>query len=106
MEELLKNLLSDKAVVIFVLLVLSLIIYFVLKRLVKLIILAIIMLSLFMGYMYYKGEKIPQPVLEIIEEGKKTKDSLYRIGNAIEVINGSGLNEVQSEGPSGGSSSE
>ena len=106
MEELLKNLLSDKAVVIFVLLVLSLIIYFVLKRLVKLIILAIIMLSLFMGYMYYKGEKIPQPVLEIIEEGKKTKDSLNRIGNAIEVINGSGLNEVQSEGPSGGSSSE
>jgi len=59
-----------------------------------------------MGYMYYKGEKIPQPVLEIIEEGKKTKDSLNRIGNAIEVINGSGLNEVQSEGPSGGSSSE
>ncbi|HQO39909.1 MAG TPA: hypothetical protein PK986_05525 [Spirochaetota bacterium] len=87
MEKIVHELLTDKTVLIFVLLVLSLIIYFVLKRLVKLIILAIIMIALFIGYMYYRGEKIPQPVMQIIEEGKKTKDSINRIGDAVEILN-------------------
>ena len=106
MESLVNEILSDKTVLILALLVLSLIIYFVLKRLVKLIIIAIIMLALFTGYMYYKGEKIPQPVMKIIEEGKKTKDSINRMGNAVETINTSVNKKDQSNGSSRGSSSE
>lgn len=106
MESMVNELLSDKTVLILVLLVLSLIIYFILKRLVKLIIIAIIMLALFTGYMYYRGEKIPQPVVKIIEEGKKAKDSINNIGNAVDSINNAGGKKVQSSGSSSGSSSE
>jgi len=87
MEKIVHELLTDKTVLIFVLLVISLIIYFVLKRLVKLIILAMIMLALFIGYTYYRGEKIPPRVMQIIEEGKHTKDSINRISDAVEILN-------------------
>lgn len=106
MENIVNEILSDKRVLILALLVLSLIIYFILKRLIKLIILAIIMLALFMGYMYYKGEKVPTPVMKIIEEGKKTRDSINMIGNAIETVNNKSTEKVQSSGSSRGSSSE
>ncbi|HPS58471.1 MAG TPA: hypothetical protein PK514_10225 [Spirochaetota bacterium] len=106
MESLVNKILSDKTVLILVLLVLSLIIYFILKRLVKLIIIAIIMLVLFTGYMYYKGEKIPKPLMQIIEEGKKTRDSINMIGNTVETITKTGKEKVQSSGSSRGSSSE
>lgn len=106
MENIVNEILSDKRVLILALLVLSLIIYFILKRLIKLIILAIIMLALFMGYMYYKGEKVPAPVMKIIEEGKKTRDSINMIGNAIETVNNKSTEKVQSSGSSRDSSSE
>lgn len=105
MEKIINDMLADKTVLILVLLVLSLVIYFILKRLVKLIIIAIIMLALFTGYMYYRGEKIPQPVVQIIEEGKKTKDSINRIGKVVETLNKNGMENNQSAGSSRDSSS-
>jgi len=106
MEKIINDMLADKTVLILTLLVLSLVIYFILKRLLKLIIIAIIMLALFMGYMYYRGEKIPQPVMQIIEEGKKTKDSINRMSEAVETLNKTGEKKLQSPGSSRGSSSE
>jgi hypothetical protein len=46
-----------------------------------------IMLALFIGYTYYRGEKIPPRVMQIIEEGKHTKDSINRISDAVEILN-------------------
>lgn len=106
MENLLNEILSDKRALILALLVLSLIIYFILKRLVKLIILAIIMLALFMGYMYYRGEKVPSPVMQIMEEWKKISDSINPGGNTIDILNKKAGGKVQSDGSSRGSSSE
>lgn len=106
MEELFRTLTSDRLVLLFVLLVLSLIIYFILKRLMKLIVIALIMLTLFMGYMYYRGEKVPAPVKEMIEEGKKTKDTFDRINKAAEILKNGEEQGHSSKGSSRGSSSE
>ena len=106
MEELIKTITSDKLAILFVLLVLSLIVYFVLKRLMKLIVIALIMLALFMGYMYYDSGKIPARVSQVIQEGKKTKETIDRFNKAADIIRNGEEADHSSKGSSRGSSSE
>jgi len=86
MEQLIQSLTSDKIVLFIILLILSLIIYFIIKRVMKLIIIALIMLGLFIGYIYYTEGKLPGPLSGIIEEGKKSKDTIDSINRAVDVI--------------------
>ncbi len=106
MEQLINTIASDRLVLAIVLLLLALAVYFILKRLVKLIIIAVIMLVLFTGFMYYRGEKLPAPVKELIQQGEKTKDTINRINRAAEILKDTeGMNQ-SSKGSSRGSSSE
>lgn len=93
MESIIHTITSNKILLIIIILITSLLVYSILKQLVKIIIIIIIALALYLGYMNYKGEKTDVIINEYLDKGssglqeiQKKKDSISRMLDASEKI--------------------
>ena len=93
MESIINTVTSNKIVLIIIILITSLLVYSILKQLVKIIIIIIIALALYLGYMNYKGEKTDIIINEYLNKGgkefqeiQKKKDSISRMLDSAEKI--------------------
>ena len=100
MEQVLNSLASNKILLAILILLASLLIYSILKRLVKLIVILLIALVLYAGYMNYKGEKI-DPTLQLylnkgginLEEIQHKKEKLNDTADTLNKLNNKGDRE-------------
>lgn len=90
MTELINSLLSNNIMVIIGILLASLLVYSILKRLLKIIIFFLIMLSVYTAYMVYSGQEVPGSTKKYIEESgekieafKKGGETIYNIMESI-----------------------
>jgi len=83
MENIIETLLTNKIFIIIVILLTALVVYSLLKRLLKLIIFILIALILYVGYMTYTGQKLPGTSEELIKEGSEKIEELQKGGKVI-----------------------
>ncbi len=83
MTELVTSLLSNNIMVIIGILLASLLVYSILKRLLKIIIFFLIMLTVYTAYMVYSGEEVPGSTQKYIEDSGEKIDSLKKGGETI-----------------------
>lgn len=93
MESIINTITSNKILLIIIILITSLLVYSILKQLVKIIIIIIIALALYLGYMNYKGEKTDIIINDYLNKGgkelkeiQKKKDSISRMLDTTEKI--------------------
>lgn len=70
MESIINTLMSNKILLAVVILVAALIIYSILKRLVKIIVILVIALIVYLGYINYSGGKIDPAIQNYLDKGK------------------------------------
>lgn len=94
MTDIIDSLLSNNIMVIIGILLASLLVYSILKRLLKIIILFLIIMIVYTAYMVYNGQEVPGSPQKYIEESgekietlKKGGESLYRILDSIKNSN-------------------
>jgi len=83
MTELITSLLSNNIMVIIGILLASLLVYSILKRLLKIIIFFLIMLTVYTAYMVYSGEEVPGSTQKYIEDSGEKIDSLKKGGETL-----------------------
>ncbi len=83
MESIINALTSNKVLLAIAILLLSVIIYSILKRLIKIIVIIIIALVLYMGYMNYRGEKIDETLQNYLNKGEKELTGIQKNANKI-----------------------
>ncbi len=77
MENLIDIITSNTLYLVLVILIAIMIIITILKKLFKLFLVSLIVLALYLGFMVYKGEKIPTNSQEIMDHLKKKKEELH-----------------------------
>ncbi len=83
MTELVNSLLSNNIMVIIGILLASLLVYSILKRLLKIIIFFLIMLTVYTAYMVYSGQEVPGSTQKYIEDSGEKIDSLKKGGETL-----------------------
>lgn len=90
MTDIIDSLLSNNIVVIIGILLASLLVYSILKRLLKIIIFILIIMIVYTAYMVYNGQEVPGSAHKYIEDSgdnidalKKGGESFYRILDAL-----------------------
>jgi len=93
MESIINTVTSNKILLVIIILITALLVYSILKQLVKIIIIIIIALALYLGYMNYKGEKTDVIINDYLKKGgkefqeiQKKKDSINRMLDSTEKI--------------------
>ncbi len=101
MTDIINSLLSSNIMVIIGILLASLLVYSILKRLLKIIILFLIIMIVYTAYMFYNGQNIPDSAQKYIEESsdkietlKKGGESFYKI---LDLIKNTGESEKNIE---------
>ncbi len=83
MENILQSLMSSKLFVIIVILIAAILVYAILKRLLKMIIFMLIALTLYVGYMVYTGQELPSSPIEAIRQGENKINDFRKEGEKI-----------------------
>lgn len=78
METIINTITSNKILLLIFILLTSLIIYSILKRLVKIIIILLIALALYLGFMNYKGEKNEDFIQKYLNKGETEMKELQK----------------------------
>ncbi len=93
MESIINAITSNKILLIIIILLISLLVYSILKQLVKIIVITIIALGLYLGYMNYKGDKMGSNIQEHLNNGEKQllqiqkkKDALSQMLDSVDKI--------------------
>jgi len=94
MESFLNTLTSNKILLLILILSASLIIYSIIKRLLKVIVIAIIALAIYLFYMNYTGQKPDNRIQNYYNEGVKELNKLQKKSEHINRINDS-LNKIK-----------
>ena len=71
---------SDPIYLIIAVILSALLLYSLIKKLVKFMLYVLAVLILYLAYLYYSGEEIPKNVNEIIDQGKET---IERVGEQV-----------------------
>jgi uncharacterized protein YqhQ len=94
MESIINVITSNKILLVIIILLISLLVYSILKQLVKIIVITIIALALYLGYMNYKGENMDSNIQKYLNKGgeelqdiQKKKDALSQILDSVDKIN-------------------
>jgi len=91
METIISTITSNKILLIIFILLASLFIYAILKRLLKIIVIILIALVLYLGYMSYRGEKIDGTIQNYLNKGeielKELQKKKDKISNVIDSAN-------------------
>ena len=74
---------SSKLFVIIVILIAAILVYAILKRLLKMIIFMLIALTLYVGYMVYTGQELPSSPIEAIRQGENKINDFRKEGEKI-----------------------
>ena len=71
---------SDPIYLIIAVILSALLLYSLIKKLVKFMLYVLAVLVLYLAYLYYSGEEIPKNINEIIDQGKET---IERVGEQV-----------------------
>ncbi len=86
MTDIINSLLSNDIMVIIGILLASLLVYSILKRLLKIIIFFLILLIVYTAYMVYNGEEIPGSAKKYFIESNEKLDSLKKGGESFKKV--------------------
>lgn len=83
MTDIINSLLSNNIMVIIGILLASLLVYSILKRLLKIIVLFLIIMIVYTAYMFYNGQNIPDSAQKYIEESSEKIETLKKGGESF-----------------------
>jgi len=86
MDTIINSVTSNRILLVISILLASLIIYSILKRLVKIIVILIIALILYLGYVNYRGEKVDDTIQHYLNKWGKELNDLQKKKNKISGI--------------------
>lgn len=80
MEDIINTITSNKVYLVFAIIIGIMLFLAIVKRLIKLLIVSIIILIIYIGYLSYTGQKIPQTREEIIDHGSEQFEKIKKTG--------------------------
>ncbi|MBC8358623.1 MAG: hypothetical protein ISS41_11535 [Candidatus Aminicenantes bacterium] len=83
MESIISSLTSSPIFIIILAILVIIIVIAIIKRLLKLLIPVFILVVLYVGYLYFTGQKIPTTKEEILQHGKETIEKIKDKGEEI-----------------------
>ncbi len=94
MEKLLETILSNSTYLMIALSILAIILFLIIKKIFKLLIYAVVLFIIYLGYVYYTGGDVAEKVVkakekgeEVIQSGKKKVDVVVKYSEELQKLN-------------------